>query len=103
MKFLNDCFGRIIRLTDERLLHILAHPEMLGMEDAVSQVLLRPELIRSSQTDPDIQLFYQFFAQTRVGGKWLCVVVKYTREDAFVVTAYLTGKPKAGGAAWLEM
>jgi len=31
-----------------------------------------------------------------VGGKWLCVVVKYAENDAFVVTAYLTAKPKAG-------
>ena len=35
-----------------------------------------------------------------VGGKWLCVVVKYAENDAFVVTAYLTDKPKAGGDLW---
>jgi hypothetical protein len=31
-----------------------------------------------------------------VGGKWLCVVVKYVENDAFVVTAYVIDKPKAG-------
>jgi hypothetical protein len=35
-----------------------------------------------------------------VGGKWLCVVVKYEENDAFVVTAYLTDKPKAGEDLW---
>ena len=35
-------------------------------------------------------------------GKWLCVVVKYSIEppDAFVVTAYLTNKPKTGTILW---
>jgi hypothetical protein len=45
-------------------------------------------------------LFYEFCAQTMVGGKWLCVVVKYAEDDAFVVTAYLTDKPKAVEDLW---
>jgi hypothetical protein len=44
--------------------------------------------------------FYEFYAQTVVGGKWLCVVVKYSTPLAFVVTAYLTDKPKAGEDLW---
>jgi hypothetical protein len=32
MKILNDCFGREVRLTDERLAHILERPELGGME-----------------------------------------------------------------------
>jgi hypothetical protein len=47
-----------------------------------------------------VRLFYEFYAQTIVGGKWLCVVVKYAENDAFVVTAYLTDKPKAGEDLW---
>jgi hypothetical protein len=35
-----------------------------------------------------------------VGGKWLCVVVKYMENDAFVVTACLTDIPKAGEDLW---
>ncbi|HEY5299024.1 MAG TPA: hypothetical protein VIK59_14055 [Verrucomicrobiae bacterium] len=42
----------------------------------------------------------EFYAQTIVNGKWLCVVVKYLEGDAFVVTAYLTDKPKAGEDLW---
>ena len=30
-------------------------------------------------------MFYEFYARTIVGGKWLCVVVKYRESDAFVV------------------
>ena len=35
MKILNDHEGRAIRLTDERLAHILEHPEMQGMEGRI--------------------------------------------------------------------
>jgi hypothetical protein len=47
-----------------------------------------------------VKLFYEFYAQTVVGGKWICVVVKYGENDAFVVTAYLTDKPKTGEDLW---
>jgi hypothetical protein len=38
--------------------------------------------------------------ETLVGEKWLCAVVKYTTDDAFIITAYLTDKPKAGEDLW---
>ena len=41
-------------------------------------------------------------AQTIVGGKWLGFVVKYGEDDAFVVKAYLTDKPKNGEDLWLK-
>ena len=47
-----------------------------------------------------VRLFYEFYAPTIVGGKWLCVVVKYVENDAFVVTAYLTDAPKTGEDLW---
>ncbi len=70
------------------------------MATEVEQVLRRPQLVRRSRTDEAVRLFYEFYAQTIVGGKWLCVVVKYAEDDAFVVTAYLTDKPKAGEDSW---
>jgi hypothetical protein len=89
-----------VRLTDERLAHILEHPEMIGLEKEVERVLGQPLLVRCSRTDDAVRLFYEFYAETIVGGKWLCVVVKYAESDAFVVTAYLTDKPKAGETVW---
>jgi len=47
-----------------------------------------------------VRLFYEFYAQTLVGGKWLCVVVKYAENDAFVISAYLTDNPEAGEELW---
>ncbi|MEO8494601.1 MAG: DUF4258 domain-containing protein [Planctomycetota bacterium] len=100
MKLLNDCFGHEVRLTDERLAHILEHPEMKGMEAELERVLRQPQLVRRSRSDAAVRMFYEFYAQTLVGGKWLCVVVKYAENDAFVVTAYLTDKPKTGEDLW---
>jgi len=100
MRWLSDCFGRSVRLTDERLSHILDHPEMRGMETEIERVLREPELVRVSRSDVSVRLFYDFYAQTIVGGKWLCIVVKYLEDDAFVVTAYLTDKPKSGEDLW---
>jgi len=100
MKMLPDCFGRQVRLTDERLAHILERPEMKDMGAAIGRVLRQPEQVRRSRSDAGVRLFYDFCAQTIVGGKWLCVVVKYEENDAFVVTAYLTDKPKAGEDLW---
>jgi hypothetical protein len=60
--------------------HILQHQEMAEMEGAIERVLTSPNEVRVSRSDKTVGLFYQFYAQTRVGEKWLCVVVKYQTE-----------------------
>ncbi len=42
MKSIRDCFGRAVRLTDERMAHILRHQEMAGMEAEVERTLQSP-------------------------------------------------------------
>lgn len=100
MKTIRDCFGHAVRLTDERMAHILEHPEMKEMGAEIERVLTAPQTVRRSRSDEAVRLFYEFYTRTMVGGKWLCVVVKYLQDDAFVVTAYLTDKPKTGDALW---
>lgn len=96
MKRLQDRFGSEVRLTDERLAHILEHPEMRELAARIEETLLLPQCVRRSRSDTAVRLFYRFLAETIFGDKWLCVVVKYADDDAFVVTAYLTDKPKEG-------
>ena len=100
MKIIGDCFGHDVRLTDERLAHILQHVELVGMESDIERVLRSPTEVRVSLSDDAVRLFYEFYAETTVGGKWLCVVVKYLGDDAFVITAYLTDTLKAGETVW---
>ena len=100
MKVLRDYQGLAIRLTDERLAHILAHPEMADLELAIEETLLRPEQVTESFSDPAAKLYYRFYVRTLVGGKYVCVVVKTVDADAFVLTAYLTDKVKRGTLIW---
>lgn len=100
MKLLIDCFGCEIRLTGERLAHILEHQEMTEMEAEIGLTVSQPKLVRRSRSDQAVRLFYDFCPETAVGSKWLCVVVKYEQDDAFVITAYLTRQPKAGEDLW---
>jgi hypothetical protein len=49
VQILVDYQGRQIRLTDERLAHILEHPEMASMEAAIQAALSDPEVVRVSK------------------------------------------------------
>ncbi|MCT7979976.1 DUF4258 domain-containing protein [Laspinema olomoucense] len=100
MERLTDYQGREVRLTDERLAHILLHPEMANMEKEIAVTLRNPEAVRKSRNDENAWLNYRYYLGTKVGDKWLCVVVKYTEADAFIVTAYLTDKQKKGEQVW---
>lgn len=100
MKTFKDYEGRAIRLTDERLAHILEHPEMHGMEDRITETLVRPERVLESLSDAQARLYYRMYVATRVGAKHLCVVVKMADNDAFVLTAYLMTRPAGGKQLW---
>ena len=100
MPILPDYQNRPVRLTEERLTHILTHPEMVGMESQIADTLKYPQLVCKSRSDESAALFYRFYTQTAIGDKWLCVVVKYLADDAFIVTAYFTDKPKKGDDLW---
>jgi hypothetical protein len=100
MRTLNDYEGRKIRLTDERLAHILEHQEMMGIESGIAETLERPESVIRSASDNEARLYHRLYPDTLVGEKPLCVVVKAKEDDAFVLTAYLTDKLKRGEVLW---
>jgi hypothetical protein len=100
MTRLSDYAGLSIRFTDERSAHVMEHPEITELETAIEETLLRPEKVVESFSDPQARLYYRFYTDTRVGDKYLCVVVKVVVEDAFVLTAYLTDQVKKGVQLW---
>ncbi len=100
MRVIHDYQGLSIRLTDERLAHILEYPEMVGLEGSIEETLVHPQKVIESFSDPQARLYYRFYVGTRVGDKHLCVVVKVVGGDAFVLTAYLTDKVKKGVQIW---
>ncbi|MBF0105760.1 MAG: hypothetical protein HQM16_10590 [Deltaproteobacteria bacterium] len=100
MKCFKDYKDVSIRLTDERLAHILEHPEMHEMTDAIQEALLHPEFVVQSISDETANLYYRYYSKTMVGGKYLCVIVKIQENDAFILTAFLTDKVKKGKILW---
>ncbi len=103
IEILTDYQNRHIRLTEERLQHILEHPEMVDMNSQIGVVLKTPEVVRQSRSDSQVYLYYRFYEETVVGAKWLCVVIKDRSDDAFVITAYLTDKLKQGVELWRNL
>ncbi len=80
MKTLTDYHGRVVRLTDERVAHIFDHPEMRNTQTALEETLQHPMLVFESEVDSAVRLNYRFYFGTRVGDKWLCVVVSMPKK-----------------------
>lgn len=104
MRTFKDLWANAIRLTDERRDHILTHPEMKRMMEAVPRTLDDPDTVRASSSDPAVRLYYRSFPRTPVTQKYMCVVVKVLSAnavaDAFIITAYLTDTIKPGEQIW---
>ncbi len=98
--WLPDFQGRAIRLSAERRQHIFEHPEMVGLGHSIAETLRSPDAVVESLSDPSARLYYRYYSGTAVGDKFLCVVVKLTDADAFVITAYLTDRVKQGKQLW---
>ena len=101
MRILSDYAGRQIRLTDERMEHIIAeHPEMAELIQIAKQTLAGPEQVIKSSSDPESMLYYRSYRATPVGDKLACIVVKSIDDDPFVLTAYFTDRVKKGDVIW---
>lgn len=100
MKILIDYREKVIRLTDERLNHLLDHPELIPIQEYMETVLMNPEFVVQSSCDIDTMLYYRWYHDTPVGEKYFCVVVKDTETSPFIITAYLTDRIKKGTLIW---
>ncbi|MFH1351259.1 MAG: PBECR2 nuclease fold domain-containing protein [Pseudomonadota bacterium] len=101
MQRFEDTRCRVLRLSDERLDHLESqHPEMAGQLERIANTLADPDRIIRSRTDTTVELFYKYYASTPVSMKFLCIVVKKSRDDNFIVTAYYTDSVKKGELLW---
>lgn len=99
--FFTDYLGRNVRFTDERIAHILdSHPEMYAQIGNIEATLKEPEFVIRSPSDLEVELVYRRFYDTPVSEKYLCIVVKTRREDAFIITSYFTNAVKKGDVLW---
>ena len=90
MRRFTDERGNEVRLTDERLRHILRrHPEMAFQLHRFADTLASPDAVTSSRSSPTIQLYYRLYPDLRGRNRYLCLVVKRGTEFSFILTAYL--------------
>jgi hypothetical protein len=93
---------RQINATDAQIDRLVY--DLYGLTDdeikILEETLHQPRYVIQSQVDPAAELSYRFYVGTKVGDKWLCVVVQYAVNDAFVVTGYLTDRVKKGTQLW---
>lgn len=100
MLIFKDCLERKIRLTDNRLEHILTRHEMAEQEEKIRETLLRPDKIKKSKHDPNVLLYYKLYEQTPVTKKYLLIAVKIEDGEGFVLTSFFTDKIKVGETLW---
>ncbi len=82
--------GVPIRLTEERWAHILEeHSELADLRQELLQTVAEPERIVEGKTR-------EFLALRKMeNGKWLVVVYRELGDDGFIITAFLTSKPRS--------
>jgi len=95
-----DYADRTVRLTGERLGHIHEHPEMVGQERRILEVLQKPDVVFTSHKDSSVHVYYKHYTRSPAGSKHLMVAVKILEEDAFVITAFFTDEVKGGRQVW---
>ena len=97
MRRFTDEHGNEIRLTDERLRHILRrHPEVAFQMHRFAETLASPDAVSPSRSSPAIQLYYRLYPDLRGRNRYLCLVVKRGTADSFVLTGYLGRSIKGG-------
>jgi hypothetical protein len=94
-----------IELTEERYQHILkTHPGTLpDYLPQLADTLKDPDLIRSSDRDPNALLFSKWFETIR-GGRYLVIVVinPIQPERPWIITTYTARKITGGKVVWTK-
>ncbi len=98
MKYFQDRFGRKVRLTNERLQHILEHPEMLDAENKIEETLLFPQCVIRDGDDSNVWLYYRSYMPPQKS--FLLVIVKVSNGEGFVITAFIVKNMRKGETIW---
>ena len=85
-----DEHGNEVRLTDERLRHILRrHPDMAFHLHRFAETLASPDVVSPSRSNPTVRLYYRLYPDLRGRNRYICLVVKRETDYSFILTAYL--------------
>ena len=85
-----DEHGSEVRLTDERLRHILRrHPEMSFHLHRLAETIASPDAVIPSRSSRTVQLYYRLYPDLRGRNRYICLVVKRGTDYSFILTGYL--------------
>lgn len=73
----------------------IKHPVITGKEKEVQKTLQSPEIIRVSNSDEKVFLYYR-----KHGKNYLCVVARHQNGKGYIITVYMTNKIKEGKIIW---
>ena len=95
MRRFTDERGSEVRLTDERLRHILRrHPEMASQLQRFAETLASPDAAVPSRSSPAVRLYYRLYPDLRGRNRYVCLAVKREADYSFILTAYLDRRIK---------
>ena len=101
MHLFKDKFGRNIRLTEERLQHIITdHPELLKPTGKIEETLMFPSIVIKSEDDPYVWLYYRPYKVFTRQKSFLLVIVKISNGEGFVITAFYDRNLQNGEIVW---
>ena len=101
MQTFQDYQGRQVRLTDERLDHILEnHEDMEPLVFAIRETVESPDAVVQSNSNRNARQFYREYTGTHAGDKHVCVVIIMLEDDAFISSAYLREQVREGIVLW---
>ena len=87
--------GNEVRLTEERLRHILRrHPEIAYQLHRFADTLTSPDAVQPSRSNQAVQLYYRLYPDLKGRNRYLCLVVKRASDHSIILTGYLDRKIK---------
>ena len=87
--------GNEVRLTDERLSHILRrHPEMAFQMHRFDDTLAMPDAVRPSRSNPTVQLYYRLYPDLLDRNRYVCLAVKKREKSySFILHPHRLSRP----------
>jgi hypothetical protein len=69
---------------------------MYGQLERIKETLTSPDIIKESNHDNSVWLYYRFYAITPVTEKYILVAAKLLNINGFIITAFYTDRIKKG-------
>ncbi|MFZ4828484.1 MAG: hypothetical protein ACOYLB_14125 [Phototrophicaceae bacterium] len=74
---------------------------MADQFERIQETIQMPQFVITTIADETVYVYHRYYETTPVTSKFLLVVVKVLKEDAFVLTAFFSKREKKGNVQWI--